>query len=209
MNIATLNMSSLDGDVILIKGSGGSGGGGADLEGEYFLAKPNGRYWKFSFVDRVSEAYYINYKKLSIDELDALRNFCEMIMPSAMIYGAAVGHSGSPSDSELRADIFQVKSRVDSMQLQVLNIINGYEDEIDPQVFNEGFCIVWLEGQVKTSPTSDTMPFHEYDLVSYIKQLGSMAGVEVTDEDAMAMLQEVLMLIPATEEEYKAARREN
>ena len=36
-----------------------------------------------------------------------------------------------------------------------------------------------------------------------------MAGVEVTDEDAMAMLQEVLMLIPATEEEYKAARREN
>lgn len=190
-----------------IKGiSGGSGSG--ELEGEHFLAKPNGRYWKFSFIDDVTR-YYIDYSELSQDELNALESFCSMIMPAALIYGAAVGNAGSPFDSELRANIFQVTGRADSMQEQIQMIKDGAEDYVNPYSFNAGFCIVWLEGQVETSSISDKMPFHKYDLVSYIKQLGSMQGYEMTDDDVMMMLQEFFMLIPATEEEYKAARREN
>lgn len=51
MNTTTLNMTTLDGGVIIKKGtapappSGGESGG--QLEGEYYLAKPNGWYWKW------------------------------------------------------------------------------------------------------------------------------------------------------------------
>lgn len=210
MNTTTLNMTTLDGGVIIKKGTAPAPpSGGGELEGEYFLAKSNGRYWKFSFIDDVT-MYYIDYNQLSQDELEALKSFCSIIMPSALIYGAAVGYVGSPLDSHLRADIFQVHGRADSMHRQIQYIINGYEDFIDPYVFNAGFCIVWLESQVKTSHTTETIPLPEYDLVSAIKQLASMEGMEeMTDDDVMMLLQEVFMLIPATEEEYKAARREN
>ena len=45
MNTTTLNTIGLDG-VIIKKTSTPSGGGGAELEGEYYLVRPNGWYWK-------------------------------------------------------------------------------------------------------------------------------------------------------------------
>lgn len=51
MNTTTLNMTTLDGgNVIIKKGGGGTPtppSGGEVLEGEYYLAKPNGWYWKW------------------------------------------------------------------------------------------------------------------------------------------------------------------
>lgn len=49
MNITTLNTTTLDGNVIIKKGGGGTPtppSGGDVLEGEHYLAKPNGWYWK-------------------------------------------------------------------------------------------------------------------------------------------------------------------
>lgn len=49
MNITTLNTIGLDG-VIIKKGGGTTtppSGGGEVLEGEYYLARPNGWYWKY------------------------------------------------------------------------------------------------------------------------------------------------------------------
>lgn len=49
MNVKMLNHVSLDGDVIIKRGAGGGtggSGGGEVLEGEYYLARPNGWYWK-------------------------------------------------------------------------------------------------------------------------------------------------------------------
>lgn len=51
-NITTLNMTTLDGGKVIIKKGGGGTtpappSGGDVLEGEYYLAKPNGWYWKW------------------------------------------------------------------------------------------------------------------------------------------------------------------
>lgn len=48
MNTTTLNMTTLDGGVIIKKGTAPAPPSGGDvLEGEYYLAKPNGWYWKW------------------------------------------------------------------------------------------------------------------------------------------------------------------
>ena len=48
MNTTTLNMTTLDGGVIIKKGTAPAPpSGGEVLEGEYYLAKPNGWYWKW------------------------------------------------------------------------------------------------------------------------------------------------------------------
>lgn len=52
MNTTTLNMTTLDGGVIIKEGGGATptppSSGGEVLEGEYYLAKPNGWYWKLT-----------------------------------------------------------------------------------------------------------------------------------------------------------------
>ena len=50
MNITTLNTIGLDG-VIIKKTNTPSGGGSTELEGEYYLAKPNGWYWRFPKIN--------------------------------------------------------------------------------------------------------------------------------------------------------------
>lgn len=48
MNTTTLNMTTLDGGVIIKRGTAPAPpSGGEVLEGEYYLAKPNGWYWKW------------------------------------------------------------------------------------------------------------------------------------------------------------------
>lgn len=50
MNITTLNTTTLDGNVIIKKGGSTTPtppSGGEILEGEYYLARPNGWYWKW------------------------------------------------------------------------------------------------------------------------------------------------------------------
>lgn len=48
MNTTTLNMTTLDGGNVIIKrGNAPAPPSGGQLEGEYYLAKPNGWYWKW------------------------------------------------------------------------------------------------------------------------------------------------------------------
>jgi hypothetical protein len=180
-----------------------SGGGGADLEGEYFLAKPNGRYWKFSFSPPPSNQY-VDPNSLSTEQLEALLRFCEQFEPLSVVYGAAVCNAGVPLNAQLRVDgVAGVTARICRMSAMLNSTDIGIYE------FNSCFLSVWKECSVKTSTVTENVPFHEYDLVSLIKQLASMNGAEITDEQVMMMFESQFMLIPATEEEYKAARREN
>lgn len=186
-------------------------GGGADLEGEYFLAKPNGRYWKFTFSPPPSNQY-VNPNSLSAEQLKALLSFCQSFETISVIYGAAVCSEDAPLDSWLRVDgVGLASANLGVMHYMLFPIIYDNADisDIDTALFNSSFFSVWKECSVKTSTITETVPFYEYDLVSFIKQLVSMEGMELTDEQIMMMLASQFMLIPATEEEYKAARREN
>lgn len=180
--------------------------GGTELEGEYFLVKPNGRYWKTTIA---TEGFFIDYSTLSEDQINALLRFYEMIAGTSVICGAAVCYAGSPSDSDLRADMFQVAGRSEIMIRNLHMIKEGYGDLVDSYEFNSGFCRIWKENYVKTSMPSDNILFNEFDFVSYIKQLMSMEGMEATDEEIMSIISERFMFVPATEEEYKVERREN
>ena len=208
MNTTTLNMTTLDGGIIIKRGEGG---GGADLEGEYFLAKPNGRYWKFTFSPPPSNQY-VNPNSVSAEQLKAPQSFGYFWETISVIYGAAVCSTGAPLDSSLRVDgVGFASANLGVMDYMLFPIIyeNADISDIDTVLFNSSFFSVWKECSVKTSTITETVPFYEYDLVSLVKQMASMEGMELTDEQIMMMLASQFMLIPATEEEYKAARREN
>lgn len=184
----------------------GGGSGGGELEGEYFLAKPNGRYWKFTFSPK---SEYIDSESLSAEQLQALLMFCELLEPLSVVYGAAVCRDGVAFEDDLRVDgVGLAAARLGGMKLMLYAMLeeSNYKDNF---LFNERFFRVWKECSVKTSTVTENVPFQEYDLVSFMKQTASMDGIEVTDEQMMLMLESRFMLIPATEEEYKAARKEN
>jgi hypothetical protein len=180
-----------------------SGGGGAELDGEYFLAKPNGRYWKFTFSPSPSSPY-VDPNSLSAEQLEALSTFYSWFELLGVVYGAAVCNEGVPLDDDLRVDgIAGVGARIGRM----LAMLNSTDIGIDE--FNRCFFSVWKECSVKTSIVTEYIPLQEYDLVSFVKTMMQMEGQEVTDEMVLMMFESQFMLIPATEEEYKAARREN
>lgn len=180
-----------------------SGGGGGELEGEYFLAKPNGRYWKFTFSSSPSN-HYVDPNSLSAEQLEALSTLYMSLEQLGVVYGAAVCYAGVPLDGDLRVDgIVGVGARIGRMSA-MLN-----STDIDNFEFNSCFFSVWKECSVKTSIVTEYVPLQEYDLVSFVKTIMQMEGQEVTDEMVLMMFESQFMLIPATEEEYKAARREN
>lgn len=194
-----------------IKGiTAGGGGGGADLEGEYFLAKPNGRYWKFSFSPPPS-IQYVNPNSLSAEQLETLLDFCNTIGPLGVAYGAAVCSEGSLSGPELRVDgVAQVAMRIGGL----LSDIYLLEEGADTTNFQQNLPIIWKECDIKSNlliefPNIGGLSLNSYNLVEFIKMIyAMMEGGELTDDEIISVLEPMLMLIPATEEEYKAARHE-
>jgi hypothetical protein len=180
-----------------------SGGGGTELEGEYFLVKPNGRYWKFTFSPSPSY-HYVDPNSLSAEQLEALSTFYSWFERLGVVYGAAVCYDGVPLDDDLRVDgIADVGARIGRMSA-MLN-----STDINIGEFNRCFFSVWKECSVKTSIVTEYIPLQEYDLVSFVKTMMQMQGQEVTDEMVLMMFESQFMLIPATEEEYKHWRCED
>jgi hypothetical protein len=193
------------------KASGGNSGGG-ELEGEYFLAKPNGRYWKFTFSP---DEHYIDPDSLSAEQLEALMVFYNMAALLGVIYGAAVCNAGSPLDSELRVDgVGAIGARIDEMQ-KILGEMLGGSTIVDTYPFNSNFFRVWKECDIKRNPPVEIpnmsgLSLNSYNLVELMKTIYTMGeGSEPTDDETISIIEQMFMLIPATEEEYKAARREN
>lgn len=188
-------------------------GGGTELEGEYFLAKPNGRYWKFTFSP--DDDHYIDPYSLSEEQLEALMAFYLAFAPSSVIYGAAVCNADSPMDEDYRVDgVVVICERIGEMQNTLNDILSG-NNIIDTDTFNSSFFRVWKECDIKSNPPVEIpntggLSLNSYNLVELMKMIYAMKeGSELTDDEAISIIEQMLMLVPATEEEYKAARREN
>jgi hypothetical protein len=208
MNTTTLNMTTLDGGIIIKRGEGGGAtinnqdkvvditengttevvadggytglgkvtintevsGGGTDLDGEYFLAKPNGRYWKFTFSPPVSNQY-VNPNSLSEEQLEALLQFCDIIGPLSVAYGAAVCTSGVPSGPELRVNgVGQAAMRMGGLQ----NDIYLLRDGVNPLDFSQHFPVIWKECDIKSNPSIEHpdlggLSLNSYNLVEFLK----------------------------------------
>lgn len=212
MNKVLLNVVNLDGGKVIIKkggssGGGNSGGGGTELEGEYFLAKPNGRYWKFTFMP---EGHKLRIEDFETSQIDAMIQAYGFLLQMQCISGAAVSTGdASLTDTEAQADgFYNIGSRINGTLEALKSYKQGYD--YDPFEFNDGFLRVWRECDIKSNPPVEIQGFslNNVSLIELMKEAARLQGMEITDDEAIPLLEQSLMITPATEEEYKYWRRE-
>ena len=87
-----------DGNVKVEKGgkwvddnTGTPGGGGGQLDGEYFLARPNGYYWRFKCADNMGRGFPIIVSPTE-EEIATMKNAYEMGIPGLFTYEAIINY---------------------------------------------------------------------------------------------------------------------
>lgn len=204
-------MTTLDGGVIIKKGTAPTppSGGGEVLEGEYFLAKPNGRYWKFTFMPE--EWVGLKLENFESSQIDAMYQIYNFLIILQCVYGAAASSDDLylPNDHARLDGFYNIGARMDGTLTSILLYKAGYD--YDAQYFNRGFLRVWKECDIKSNPPVEYggLSLNSCSLVEFIKILGIFEGVEMTDDETISFIEQEFMLIPATEEEYKYWRLED
>jgi hypothetical protein len=176
--------------------------GGGESGGECSLAKPNGYYWKFKFVNQ----HYVNVSKLSEQELGALNLFYELQALVRFIH-SALFCSGS-IDADYTDVVSQIYYRIGGMPAFLYAIDKG--QEVDIVSFNESLLYAWSECSVIIDEDADTegvIGKREFSFIDIMKAIAPEFGMEATDENAMALISEVLMLEPITKEYYETIPR--
>lgn len=185
-----------------------SGGGGTELEGEYFLAKPNGRYWKFTFMP---EGHKLRIEDFETSQIDAMIQAYAFLLQMQCISGAAVStEDASLTDIEAQADgFYNIGSRINGTLEALKSYKQGYD--YDPFEFNDGFLRVWRECDIKSNPPVEIQgfSFNNVSLIELMKETARLHGMEITDDEAIPLLEQSFMITPATEEEYKYWRLED
>lgn len=190
----------------------GGGSGGGELEGEYFLAKPNGRYWKFTFMP---EGDHLRIENFEPSQIEVMSQVYDFLLKLQNVYGAAVSSDDIGYDTEyLRLDgFYNIGVRMNGTFKAIKNYKNGYE--YNKVYFNEGFLRVWKEADIKSNPPAEldfggvVLPPCS-NLVEFVKRVCAIGqGIELTDDEAISFIEQMFMLIPATEEEYKRWRFED
>lgn len=183
------------------------GGGGTELEGEYFLAKPNGRYWKFTFMP---EGHKLRIEDFETSQIDAMIQAYGFLLQMQCISGAAVSTNDfSLTNIEAQADgFYNIGSRINGTLEALKSYKQGYD--YDPFEFNDGFLRVWRECDIKSNPPVEIQgfSFNNVSLIEFMKEIARLQGMEITDDEAIPLLEQSLMITPATVEEYKYWRLE-
>lgn len=179
MNTTTLNMTTLDGGVIIKKGTAPappSSGGGADLEGEYYLAKPNGWYWKFT-----DEFHALSTSKKN-----------QFISTLFLMMGTMYEHIYQSSyGSNYKSEIKLCFRDIGMLQYVANNNIE------DTEVIS--YWVACAEG----GPTKINMGEVQGEYESIFHAVNSMVG-EMTEEDFVAMILSQYKIQRITKEEYEA-----
>jgi hypothetical protein len=175
-----------------------AGGGGADLEGEYFLAKPNGRYWKSKFATMLIGKYPVinnyNGQVFTDEQLEILYGYCTLF--ALFGYTATYDYGGSPSSGieVILHSPSEVSKRAGIDQIGLNRYKNGETTFVD--------CMgSWQECNVRTVIAGGNF---EGGLVDFIRlAFGSEIG-EMTDDELLTFISEMFMLEQITKEEYES-----
>lgn len=175
-----------------IKGITAGGGGGADLEGEYFLAKPNGRYWK-SKLARIERGKYPSI-------MDSADTFTEEQMESIFIFYRFIGlagfsgiggYGGIPShgtDISYFGPQLNIRIQEDMLTLLSSTYLNLFG--------------AWQEGSmmVQNNAGSSIIFNGIVDVIRF-----SMEETDgMSDDEILAMVSEMCMMEQVTKEEYES-----
>lgn len=247
MNTTTLNMTTLDGGIIIKRGEGGGAtinnqdkvvditengtteviadggytglgkvtintevsGGGGELDGEYFLAKPNGRYWKFTFMPE--ELVGLRIEDFESSQIETMYRVYQILIGIQCVYGAAAASDDTHlTEDQARLDgFYNIGARMYGTFLAISLYMKGYD--YSKKDFNNGFLRVWKECDVKSNPNIECngISLDTWNLVELTKTAARFEGMELTDDEAIMFIEQQFMIIPATEEEYKYWRLED
>ena len=160
----------------------GGGGGGTELEGEYFLAKPNGRYWKTKFFEfERPNVPLFNVSKVPEEQVEMVMTY--LICMSVLGY-SAIGYQGGMPDSAHDTTTFSPIETCSRCSSLITEFSNGNLDFI-PAAFEEYNSNVNHNG-----------------IIDLMRILGEGAFDGMTDDEVLALASEMLMIEPVTKEEY-------
>jgi hypothetical protein len=184
-----------------IKGiSGGSGGG--ELEGEYFLAKPNGRYWKLNFIEDESGRLYLNWDGLNEEQQTILPDLYMQILGYLSSVYTCVGEKVIQGGMVPPNGIYyETYGKVQS--------ILGYSAArmtFDSNRFDLFGCFAWQEAYPNLpSELVEVLPkgVEITGIFDYVKFIMESDGQILSDDEVYALMSEMFMIEPITKEEYE------
>lgn len=177
-------------------GSNSGNGGGSELEGEYFLAKPNGRYWK-SKLARMERGKYPSVMELKSNFTEAQ---LESLVVCAEIFAycafSAIGDRGGIPSSGYEV-FYESPNRVAARCATDVNSIYSTDDRV-------ALLGAWQEcGFTMLIPGMESV-YVKNGLVDFMRLTAEGELDGVSDDEVLAMASEMLMIEQVTKEEYES-----
>jgi hypothetical protein len=177
-----------------------AGGGGADLEGEYSLAKPNGRYWK-SKLSTMTKKAGAEFPQISVEGIKAedIETFSMSQLAFYMIsYTSIIGGAQGLLDHgyQIYADYPQ----------RVAELFGGFQCALEMTgECSRYWCSVAWEESTVISPLFCQMGLDgPIDVVTYMRILMEGEADGMTDDEILALCEDMLMIEQITKEEYES-----
>lgn len=170
-----------------------SAGGGTELEGEYFLTKPNGRYWK-SKLARIERGKYPavmgSLNTFTDEQMERLGMFNTII--------SYVGFSGIGDYGGIPSHGTEISYFGPELYRRIIIDIMTIQFALDDYVSCLG---AWQEGSMIIQSNAGSMIFN--GIVDMIRLLmGETDGM--SDDEILAMVSEMCMMEQVTKEEYES-----
>lgn len=172
--------------------TGTPGGGGGQLDGEYFLMRPNENYWKFKCADYMERGFPLIVNPTE-EEIATIKTAYEMGIPGFFIYDAITNMDSSGTTG--KEALFDTASAMMAFSLDAAIML------MTDNPWEPGYNTItaWREaGDV-------TVQGHKFaNMIEYIKfiMLQQFEDDNITDEAALQFLSDTLGIVPVTKEEW-------
>ena len=175
--------------------TGGNSGG--ELEGEYYLAKPNGRYWKSKLSHMMRDKYPVIeiYPSLTLtdEEINVLYTYCYLFQYFG--YTAIYDDGGIPFDG---SDVL-LKSPAEVSQ-RTIHDVATIDSYLQGQTNYSSLMGAWQECSIISSSIGGM----EVSLVDMLRMEMGEEAANMSDDEIIALISEMFMLEQVTKEEYES-----